>query len=347
MMTLIEPAWLWALWSVPAALALLVYASWRQRVLLRRFLGSWLVGDGGTGDRAGALPSRVKQAVRGALFLAALASLVVALARPGINPKPQKVKRSGRDVVILLDVSRSMLARDLKPSRLERAKILIRDMLDAARGDRVGIIAFAGSTVVRCPLTTDYSFARLSLDNLAPDAVSRGGTFIGDAIRTALDQVFTEGDDRFRDIVLITDGDDQESKPVDAARLAGARGIRVIAIGLGSELEGAMVPTDIPGSNGKPEYVTYEGSVVRSKLDSGSLRAIAEASKDGVFLNVGTGNIQMDKVYRTLAERAERREVDSAERVKYDELFQYALGVSAALIALHALVGQRRQHGIQ
>jgi Ca-activated chloride channel family protein len=210
----------------------------------------------------------------------------------------------------------------------------------------VGIIAFAGSNVVRCPLTTDYSFARLSLDNLSPDAVARGGTFIGDAIRVALDQIFTDGDDRFRDIILITDGDDQESKPVDAAKIAGARGIRIIAIGLGSELEGAMVPIDTANNNGKPEYMTYEGSTVRSKLDSGSLRAIAEASKDGVFLNVGTGNIQMDKVYRTLAERAERREVDSSERVKYDELFQYALGLSAAMLVMHSLMGQRRRHGL-
>jgi len=335
-MTFIEPFWLWGLWCLPLAVLILLFAGWRRRVLLRRFLGS----------ASSAMNHHGRQLARGLLVIGGLASLVCALARPGIDPTPQRVQRSGRDVVILLDVSRSMLARDLKPSRLERAKILIRDLLDSAKGDRIGIIAFAGSSVVRCPLTTDYSFARLTLDTLTPDAVARGGTFIGDAIRVALDQVFTEGDDRFRDIVLITDGDDQESKPVEAASAAGKRGIRIIAVGLGSELEGAMVPVDTASNSGKPEYMTYEGSVVRSKLDSGSLRAIANASKDGVFLNVGTGTIQMDKVYRTLAERAERRELDSVDRVKYKELFQYALGASVALLVLQSLIGQRRRHGL-
>lgn len=342
-MTFIEPAWLPALIAAPVVLGILVYASWRRATLLRRFLG-----DGLAHPAAAPLASSsAKRWIKAACATLAVAALALALARPGTNPTPQKVEHSGRDVVILLDVSRSMLATDLKPNRLERAKILIRDLLESARGDRVAIIAFAGSSVIRCPLTTDYSFARLSLDAITPDAVAKGGTLIGDAIRSALNDLFKEGDDRFRDIILITDGEDHESLPVQAAQEAGKRGIRIIAIGLGSEMEGVTIPAD-PARASSPsgDVMTYQGHEVRTRLDTKSLRDIADASKEGVFLNVGIGNIQMDKVYRTLVERAERRELDSTERVKYTELFQIALGACLALLALESLIGERRRHAM-
>jgi len=339
-MVLTAPEWLYAIWAVPAIALVFLFAAWRRRLALARFLGE-------AKQHAGAgTASALKRRAKGICAILAVAFIAIALARPGVDPKPQKVKRTGRDVVILLDVSRSMLAQDLKPSRLERAKILIRDLLDGAQGDRVGIIAFAGTAAIRCPLTTDYSFARLSLESLTPDTIPVGGTHIGDAIRLALDQVFPEGDDRYRDIVLITDGEDHESMPIDAARSAGARGIRLIAIGLGSELEGAAVPADTAGAGGGVGPMRYDGKEVRSRLDSRSLRDIADASREGVFLNVGTGTIQMDKIYRTLVDRAEKRELDSTERMKYTELFQIALAAALALLAIEMLIGERRKHGI-
>lgn len=333
MITFIDPSWLAALAAVPLALLLGVFAARRRSRLVRRFAGA-----------AHAPPPR--RWLKLACVAAAIGAAALSLARPGANPTPQKVERSGRDVVILLDVSRSMLATDLRPSRLERAKLIIRDMLDAARGDRVAIVAFAGSAVIRCPLTTDYSFARLSLDAISPDAVATGGTLIGDALRAVLRDLFSDQDDRFRDIVLITDGEDHESNPLQAAQDAGKRGIRIIAIGLGSDLEGATVPADPAASTSpaEPRVLTYQGSEVRSRMNPRSLRDIADASRGGVFLNVGTGTIQMDKVYRTLVERAERRELDSTQRVKHTELFQVTLAAALVLLALDSLLGERNRH---
>ncbi|MGE3108416.1 MAG: VWA domain-containing protein [Phycisphaerales bacterium] len=338
-MMFIEPSWLVALVAVPLAGVMFAYARWRRRRGLRRFVGPGAAG-------AAWAPSALKRVIKGCCVALALGAVAVALARPGANPVPQKIERTGRDVAVLLDVSRSMLATDLKPNRLERAKLLVKDMLETARGDRVAIVAFAGSAVIRCPLTTDYSFARLSLDAITPETVARGGTLIGDAIRTAMNDLFTEGDDRYRDIVVITDGEDHESLPVEAAKAAGKRGIRIIAIGLGSDLQGATIPVESGSAGDAGERVmTYQGSEVRTRMDTRTLRDIAEASKNGVFLNVGTGTIQMDKIYRALVERAERRELESTQRVKYTELFQIALCAAIALLAVDALIGERRSRG--
>lgn len=334
-MKFLEPAWLGALWIVPAAAALYLLARWMRARAVRQFLGESLA----------ALSVRVdwkRRLVKAGLVVAALALVALALARPGFNPEPRKVKRTGRDVAFLIDVSRSMLAEDIKPNRLERAKLAVRDALEAVRGDRVGIIAFAGSSSVRCPLTTDYSFARLTLDALTPESVPVGGTLIGDAIRTALDQLFKtekgdEGSDRFRDIILITDGEDHESYPVEAAALAGKRGVRIIAIGIGSELGGAPIPA---GEKADEEFVKYKGEVVKSREDPESLRKIAAASRDGVFLDVGVGNIQLNKVYRTLMERAEKREIESAERTRYHEGFQVFLGAALLMLVVEGLIGE-------
>lgn len=336
MMTFIEPGWLTALAAVPAAALLLVVAAWQRSRLLARFVGP----AAASRYQPRSLPRRL---IKVACFLLALAAVSLALARPGTSPVPQKIQRSGRDVVVLLDVSRSMLATDLRPSRLDRAKLIIRDMLDVARGDRIAVIAFAGSTVVRCPLTTDYGFARLSLDSITPDIVARGGTLIGDAIRSALADIFTDADDRYRDIILITDGEDHESLPLEAAKAAGSRGVRIIAIGLGSELEGSTIPADPSrqSPDAAAEVQTYQGEQVRTRMNAASLRDIADASNNGVFLNVGTGTIQMDKIYPSLIERAERRDLDSAERVKYTELFQFLLAAAIALLFIEPFFRER------
>ncbi len=341
MITFVDPQWLFGLSAVVLAVLMLVFSAWRRRWLLRRFVGE----PSGTSELCAG--SDLRRWVKGTCVCLSVGAVAIALARPATDPKPQKVERSGRDLVVLLDVSRSMLATDLRPSRLERAKLIIRDLLDAARGDRVAVIAFAGSTVIRCPLTTDYSFARLTLESITPETVTKGGTLIGDAIRAALEDVFIEGDDRYRDILLITDGEDHESDPLQAARAAGARGIRIIAVGLGSELQGATIPVDprLDGDAGTAGVLTYQGSEVQTRMDTKSLRDIAEASRDGVFLNVGTGTIQMDKVYRTLVERAERRELDSTEQVKYTELFQFAIGAAILLLAMESIISERRRRG--
>lgn len=347
-MKLLDAVWLNGLWVAGAMLFVLAMGALARRRSLRRFYAR-------ASDQAWAGRASVRRGiVRAVLGGLCLACVSVALARPAYDPRPVRVSRSGRDVVFVIDVSRSMLTEDVKPSRLERAKLSVRDVLDVVRGDRVGIVAFAGSAVVRSPLTSDYAFARLALDQLSPDAVGRGGTAIGDGLRAALRLLFPEREGeqsladtgRFRDIILITDGEDQESEPVAAAQAAAAKGVRIVAIGIGSELEGGLVPAAVGGGGGKgaqsERYMQFRGESVRSKLNPASLKAIAEAGAPGsVMLNVGTGNIELDKVYERLMENASRQTREDTTTVRYREAFQVLLGLALAFGLAETLLAGR------
>jgi Ca-activated chloride channel family protein len=327
--------WLHALWLLPVAAAVYAYAFHRKDAALRA-----LIREARLRPVMAASASRGRQIVKATLVLAALGLLVVALARPRWNPQPEQLRRMGRDVVFLVDVSRSMLAEDLAPNRLERAKIAIRDALNVLRGDRVALVAFAGSSVVKCPLTLDYGFFRMALEDLSTESVSRGGTLIGDAIRKAIEEVFDDRERQFKDIVLITDGEDHDSFPVRAAEKAGEGGVRLIAIGLGDENEGKRIP--VTDASGRRTFLTHEGKEVWSRLDAETLRRAALASRGGKYVNVATGNIELDRIYATLIREAERREVESKSVVRYDEKYQLFLFAALAALLLEAFIGERK-----
>lgn len=338
-LTLLDPRWLLALGLAPALLVLGLISIALGRRAVRRFFGA---ATGRPWARAGATWPRLIKIACGCFAAAALA---VALARPAFNPQPKKVQRTGRDAIFAIDVSRSMLAQDVRPTRLERAKLGVRDVLDAAEGDRIGIVAFAGAAVLKCPLTNDYSFVRLSLDDTTPESVGRGGTALGEAIRFATSQL-APGDEapkdgRARTIFLITDGEDHESQPLDAAADAAKLGIRIVTIGIGSDLAGATVPGAETGPGGRPvptAPMEYGGERVLSKMDPAALRKIAEATPGGVFLNVGTGNIEMDTVYKRLMKSATARTQETTESVRYTELFQLLLGLAIAFMFMEMLI---------
>lgn len=343
-MTLLEPQWLAALACVPVLVLAGLGALVVRRAALRRFFGEAAQRPWARGGSA------ITRGLKYALGAVGAAAIVLALARPAFNPQPRKVERTGRDVVFVLDVSRSMLAQDVRPNRLERAKLGVRDVLDVAEGDRIGIVAFAGAAVLKCPLTTDYSFVRLTLDETGPESIGRGGTAIGEAIRFATSQMLPDDesgkDGRSRTIFLITDGEDHESRPLEAAEDAAKKGIRIVTIGVGSELSGAPVPTGDNVQTGRPvvqgkKFVEYEGQEVYSRMDSGVLRRVAEATPGGVFLNVGTGNIEMDTVYKKLMRAAASRAVESTEAMRYTELFQVLLGLALVFMFLEALIDAR------
>lgn len=316
-----NPDMLGWLWLLPALGAILALAGWRRRRGLLRILSEQ------TAPVVAAHVSWWRRALRAATLLGAIGLVIVALARPQHSPEEREVRREGRDIAILLDVSRSMLARDLAPNRLTRAKFWVGDLLASLRGDRVALVAFAGSSVIKAPLTTDYGFARLALDELGPDSVSRGGTYIGDAIRTALRELFDEDEARQRDIILITDGDDQESFPLEAAAEAGQRGVRIIAIGIGDP-EGAAVPG-----------ASYQGRQVVSSLNTDALRRIAAASAGGAYLHVGEGAIELDQVYADLIRAAEQNQYEETVAVTYSEGFQWLIGAALGLLLLEGLIG--------
>jgi Ca-activated chloride channel family protein len=329
-----DVAMLYWLWAIPALAAVYVYAARRRRLSLERFAEAHLLASINPWTSAG------RRRIKAAMVLCAFAFLVAALARPAWNPVPQTVKRQGRDVVFLLDVSKSMLAEDLVPNRLERAKLAIVDAVDKLQGDRVALVVFAGTTVVKCPLTLDYGFFRLALDDIMPESVSRGGTMIGDAIRRTMEVVFKSRDAQFQDIVLITDGEDQESFAVEAARAAGERGIRLIAIGLGDENEGRRIP--ITNERGERTFLTYQGQEVWSKLNADTLRSMVNATPGGRYLNVATGAIDLGDVYTKLIASAERRAVEEQTTDRYEEKFQIFLAVALVLLCVEMLVRERR-----
>ncbi len=321
------------LWVLPALLLLYLYAAARRRQALARFIESGLLAQ----LNLAASPAR--RAWKAVLVLLAALLLVLALARPAWNPKPEEVKRRGRDVVFVLDVSRSMLANDLAPNRLERAKLAIADCLETIEGDRVGLVVFAGSAAVKCPLTLDYGFFRFALEQVSTDSIARGGTMIGDALRKVLNEVFADQDKRFKDIILITDGEDHDSFPEEAAKQAGERGVRLLAIGLGDENEGRRIP--ITDEYGRKTFLTHQGKEVWSRLDADALRRMVNATPGGRYLNVATGAFDLGEVYANLVHGAEKKELESQTIRRYDEKFQIFLAAALCLLVLEALLGER------
>jgi Ca-activated chloride channel family protein len=232
-----------------------------------------------------------------------------------------------------------MLAEDLAPNRLERAKLAIEDCLERLQGDRVALVVFAGTAAVKSPLTLDYGFFRFILDDISIQSIARGGTMIGDALRKTLDEVFDDQEKEHKDIILITDGEDHDSFPVEAAKEVGERGVRLIAIGLGDENEGRRIP--ITDADGRRTFMTHNGVEVWSRLDADTLRKMVNATPGGKYLNVATGAINLGEVYEQLVASAERKTVESQTITQYEEKFQVFLGLAICALCCEMFVSER------
>jgi Ca-activated chloride channel family protein len=283
-----------------------------------------------------------KQILKAFLVICAFVIIIIALTQPRWNARPLEIKGRGRDVCILLDTSRSMLAEDIKPSRLERAKIEITDLLEQLAGDRIAVVTFAGSSAIKCPLTQDYAFVRMAAADISTESTSRGGTAIGDAIRKATEEVFDKQSREYKDIILITDGEDHDSFPVEAAQKAAQEGIRIIAVGLGDENEGSRVP--ITGPDGQKTFLKYKGQEVWSKLDADTLRKVAAETPGGRYIGVEPGTtLDLGEIYRELVASAEKRELESATMIVYDERFQIFLVIGIVLLVCEVLISERKK----
>jgi Ca-activated chloride channel family protein len=327
---------IWLLFLIPALLAPMdLWSFYRKRQALAAFARSETLA------RINASVSIGRQVLKAAMLVAGFALVVVALMQPKWNPKPMEIKRTGRDVAILLDTSRSMLGEDLRPNRLEAAKLAITDLLDVLAGDRVAIVTFAGNSSVKCPLTQDYAFAKMVIADISTESNARGGTMIGDAIRKAVTEVFDDKERQFKDIILITDGEDHDSFPLEAAKAAGAEGIRMIAVGLGNQTEGTRIP--VTGENGEKTFLKYKGQEVWSKLDAKMLREMAFATPGGKYVPVETGTCDLGRIYEELIAQADKKELESTTMVQYDEKFQIFLAIGLLLIAGEVLVSERKR----
>ncbi len=327
------------LWVAAAAAVVFVVASVARRRALARFATVNLLGT-----LVGRL-ARVRRRVEAVCVVAALALMAVALADPRWGRVWRQVPQKGIEVVFLLDVSRSMLAQDAAPSRLERAKQQIRDMTDAMAGDRVGLVAFAGGAQQKVPLTTNYHDFKIALEEIGPHSVRQGGSRLGDAIETAVKAFLTQTPDH-KALIIITDGEDQESKPVQAAKAAyGERGVRVFTIGIGDMGQGARIPVSSTAS-GKT-YLQHEGQQVWSKMDGAVLKEVALAG-GGAFIPAGMKRVDMAQVYHRYISVVEQTDFETARIKSYQP--RYAWFVAAALAVLlvevvFPLGGWRRRVG--
>lgn len=320
---------------IPVLVLLFIYGNYRKKRALEKFAHINQI------PFLTAQYSYPKQWIRFSLVILATVFLVLTLMRPQGNPVSRTIKKKGRDLVFVIDVSKSMLAEDLKPSRLERAKQMVSDVLNILEGDRVGLLIFAGATAIKSPLTLDYNYFRNILSRISPDDINRGGTHIGDAIRMVSKRLFYNRDNKYRDIILITDGEDHESFPVEAAEEAAKMGIKIHTIGLGNP-DGANIPIR---SKSSYSLLKYKNTTINSKLDESTLKKISE-STSGVFIPVRTDLADLAGFYKEYIATAEKQEMESKESKVWSELFQFFLAVSIILLMVDTLIGERRVKSI-
>ena len=276
--------------------------------------------------------SGAKGWVRLVLFDLAFAFFVVGLARPQIGAKLQERETRGAEIMICLDVSNSMLARDYSPNRLERAKLAISRITDKLQEDRIGLIIFAGSSFVQLPITNDYVSAKMFLSSINPESVPVQGTAIGDAILTAA-RSFSAQSEKSRAIIVITDGENHEDDPVEAAKQAAEMGIKVYTIGVGS-LRGEPIPMD--GDLLKDK----DGNIVVTRLDESTLQKVAEVG-NGAYVHAGNEEFGLNPIINDI-DKLEEETFNSVVFEEYDEQYMYFFAVALVLLVLELLIGERR-----
>ncbi len=331
-MTFAHPRTLWLLALLVPALILFLVWSWRRKqALIARFIHSRLV----EGLLVGVSPARQK--FRLSLLVLSVILLVLTLARPQWGFRWEEAKQRGLDILVAIDTSRSMLAEDLKPNRLERAKLAALDLLQLSKSDRLGLVAFAGSAFLQCPLTLDEDAFSQSVNALQIGIIPQGGTALGETIDTCL-KAFKEEGDNHKVIVLITDGEDHEEGALDAAKRAQKDGVRIFTLGIGST-DGELLRT--AGANQKPEFIRDSaGNIVKSRLNERLLQQIAGAA-DGFYLSLqNTKTIQM--LYdRGLAPLPRKEITDKLVRRSHDR-FQIPLLFALLCLVLEIFFPERQ-----
>ncbi len=281
--------------------------------------------------------SRGKRLLQFILTQLSLAALIVALARPQLGFETQEVKRKGRDVVVAIDTSRSMLADDVTPNRLSRAKLAVQDLLRILEGDRIALVAFAGSAFLQAPLTIDYSAVQDSLEEIDTTLIPKGGTNLAEAIRVSL-QAFGKAEGANKALVLFTDGEELDADALKAAALAKEAGVRIFTVGVGSS-EGAMIPIQ---ENGSSTFVRDDaGQFVKTKLDESRLKEIAAAA-DGFYVHLENGSNAVQTLLNDGIQKLEQREGSQFSSRRPIERYQWPLGLAIVLFVLAQSLSDRK-----
>ena len=311
---------------IPAAVALFIFAQVRRRRRLERFASSSLLAQ----LTPSASPARLR--TKFIIYTLAVAFLIVAAARPQVGSKLREEHQKGIEMMLVVDVSNSMLAEDFEPNRLDRTKFAIDRVVESMKQDRIGVVAFAGEAQVQLPITSDYRMARAFARKLSPAMVRTQGTDLGAAIKLA-SMSFSSQSEGSRVMILITDGENHESDALEAAQAAAEKGIAIYTIGIGTP-EGA--PVMIGG-----DYLTDEkGDMVVSKLDEKTLQKIASET-GGAYVRATKQSIGLKEIVDRLKELDES-DLATTRFEAFDEQYQYPLAVALLLLLIEWLILDRR-----
>lgn len=304
----------------------------RREKLMERFADKEMLS--GITPTASIARKVLKMALTGSALLLCLYSL----ARPQWGFEWQEIKRNGLDMLIALDVSKSMLARDVKPNRLERSKLAVKDLVKKLNGDRTGLIAFAGTAFLQCPLTIDYNGFLLTLDDINTDTIPRPGTSISGAIREAVNTL-KGPDKKFKILILITDGEELEGNAMNAASEAAQAGVRIYCVGVGTA-DGDLIPS-VDERVERAYLADRAGQAVKTRLNEELLKRIAVAT-GGSYVHATQGDFGLTLLYDKVISRLERQEIETRKK-NYQERYQIFLGLAVALLIIESLFSERKR----
>ncbi|WP_430810040.1 MULTISPECIES: VWA domain-containing protein [unclassified Carboxylicivirga] len=275
------------------------------------------------------------------ILLVAFVMLILTIAGPQYGSKLQTVKRKGIELIVALDVSNSMMAQDIEPNRLERAKRAISRLIDKLHNDRVGFIVFAGEAYVQLPITTDYPSAKMFLNSINTDIVGTQGTAIGAAIHKGI-QSFTDQEDVNRAIIVITDGENHEDDPITAAQMAAENNIKIYTVGMGLP-KGAPIP--VAGGRSNDFMKDRNGNVVISKLDEATLQKVA-ITANGAYIPANNIRNGINNLVDELSQ-LEKSELEAKVYTDYDDQFQYFAALALLLIIAEFLILERKNRRLK
>ncbi|MBU0758856.1 MAG: VWA domain-containing protein [Candidatus Omnitrophica bacterium] len=328
-----SPVYLNFLILLPVLAIFFIFAAARKRQAMKNF------GDSVILEKLSSSKSLIKERWRRVLLISAVGFLIISLARPQIGTRLTMTRRQGVDVMIAIDTSLSMLTEDIKPNRLEKAKLEISSLIDKLKGDRVGILTFAGDSFVQCPLTLDYNAAKMFLGIIEVGMMPKPGTAIGEAIRTATES-FIKKERKYKILILLTDGEDHETDPVQAAQDARKEGVIIYTIGIGTK-SGEPIPVVDEEGRIIGHKKDKDGNVVLSKLDDAALQKIALVT-NGKYYNATPGEFELDKIYDEIS-KMQRKELSNRLFTQYEDRFQYFLAIALAFLCIEFAIGDRKR----
>lgn len=331
MFRLDEKIWFWTLLVIPAIILLFVLLQVWRRSAQKKFADSHLL------NRLSPNRSLFKSILKVVVLCAAFGCLSLALVNPKIGTKLETVRSQGVDIVFAVDVSKSMLAEDIAPNRLEKSKQLVREIVNSLASDRVGIIAYAGKAFPQLPITTDYASAKMFLQNMNTDMLSSQGTAIHEAIQLA--KTYYDDDEQTnRILIIISDGEDHGGEAVDIAEEASDEGIKILTVGVGNA-KGGPIPIKRNGVvlNYKKDN---NGETVITRLDESTLRKIAEET-NGVYVN-GSNTAEVVETIKDVLDQMDKKEFESKQIADFKDQFQWFLGIGIFLLFIEIFLLERK-----